>query len=248
MKKENIEKALQACCSDDFYRPALEKPFKQDGYLIATDAHILMAVHPEDASKFDYPDYADNETRSKEKGGYRVPDALSVVKPDERKPYGPSDEFSLNVIRDALEKAGKDPIYEEAECQCEECGGTGKVQDSYYAMATQSDYEVEFECPVCDGTGTVMKETDEVIGHEFSKNQGVGMFGKYFTPTILQKLVTACEALGLNALRLVNFETHSLTFINVPDGSVEYTPVYFLCMSLWLGDDEKNFKLIESGI
>lgn len=242
MDKERIEKALNQCCSDDVWRPSLNAPFKQESFLIATDSHILIAIQVGDTSGYDYPDYADNKARLAD-GGYRVVDALSILKPyAPGKVFEPGDTFSISAIRLASEKFEYESIYDIEEVTCPECNGRGTVEYTYYASSTGKDYDVEFECPVCEGSGTVSGETDKVIGRMPKKKQSVRMFGELIRASVIKKLLTACEILNINGLQLVGRENYKLKFKSLDCDM----PVYFLTIALY-GPDEKE-KIIESGL
>lgn len=52
--KMTRDELLASCCSKSEYRPNLQRPFLQGGYVIATDAHSILALPKEDEDTINY--------------------------------------------------------------------------------------------------------------------------------------------------------------------------------------------------
>lgn len=128
---ENTERLLlNEFVSTDGYRPILEHPFLQNGYVCATDTHVLIRIREDLAA-----------------GKYEEQDKPAVTKIIPQ----PNCEiiFPISKIEDALKRIN---LNERSKflCECDECRGTGEVNWEYVDKSGHRHTMYE-ECPVCDG-------------------------------------------------------------------------------------------------
>lgn len=118
--------------SKDETRPGLADVFRQHGYVIASDGHLLIRV---------LENMVDDLAQISEQG---LPNTDSII-PKELP-------WNKTITKDCLLKAlTKAPKVEE-KIKCEDCHGSGKVEWTYEAQ-NGHEYTDNFECPVCHGKG-----------------------------------------------------------------------------------------------
>ena len=158
--------------------------FRQKGYIVATDGHILLQV-PVDAVA----------------GGDDImeqdhPSVSSVIPKHFDKPKL----LYVKAIESALEKAPK----VDAQKECPECAGGGTVMWTY--EGTEDDYEQEFRCPCCNGKGYV-RTNGEMMP---DPKQVFTMLGiKYYTKD-LQRLIRAIGVAGVKQAKILDHQYHRL--------------------------------------
>lgn len=115
---------------------AINHLFRQDGYVVATDGHILLRVKESAV--------ADGET-------VQAQDAPNVARVMPKEMMAKPRRLSVAKIEQALEQAPKVKAREE----CHDCGGSGFV--TWRFEGEEDEYEKEDRCPCCHGRG--YKET-----------------------------------------------------------------------------------------
>lgn len=128
--------------SDEDFRPGLQKPFEQDGYICATETHVILRV-----DKNLIPKSNDDYTPK-----YRVPTVANVMPtPD------PTFTISLKEIQSCLVALGLN--YDRLTKNCPECGGSGDV-DWYYTDRDGDTHTKIDDCPYCGGSGDIHNGND----------------------------------------------------------------------------------------
>lgn len=128
--------------SDEDFRPGLQKPFEQRGYVCATDAHVVLHVDRNLIPKGN-DDYTPQEY---------VPNVSKVMpKPN------PTFTISIKDLRGCFVALGLN--YDRLTKMCPECGGGGDV-DWYYTDRTGDTHTKVDDCPCCSGTGEVHNGAD----------------------------------------------------------------------------------------
>lgn len=121
----------------DGNRPKLSAPYLKDGYVCATDAHIMARIKAEVLNR-----------------KYNEVEGLNLVLPSGNCNFM----VTLKEIKDTL--AAIPQIDEEIEVrgdkECPECDGEGSVEWGYIDQAGKQHYKF-CDCPVCDGTGYIDK-------------------------------------------------------------------------------------------
>lgn len=170
---------------DNEFRPALTRPFTQEEYIIATDAHVMIVID-KDVCKNQYI------------GAEKTPDALKVFNDIKRTCQ------ELICIDDLFSAESHFDIkYDYMSCKA--CEGSG--------VLTCKECGFDHECEECNGKGTI--ETGETqmrtkisVGTKYIK---IG--NSYFKPHIVDKLLNAMFILGVNScIRLSNEVSHGNIF------------------------------------
>lgn len=115
-------------------RPVMMKPFEQDGYVCATDAHILIRV----AKRFISDDYTTDKS---------TPNVTGVI-PD----YNPQYTVTVNNLRGAFVQRGID--YDNLAVECPYCDDDCEVEWTFEDHDGDT-HTMWAECPCCAGTGYV---------------------------------------------------------------------------------------------
>ena len=122
--------------SEEQMRPTLTKPFKQDGYICATDTHVIICVAEHLIPEGQYK--------------YEVLDKPSVE--EVMPPHDPKFSVSLSELINAFVVSGID--YSTTTVECHECDNDCEVEWKY--TDEDGDEHSRFmECPCCNGTGYV---------------------------------------------------------------------------------------------
>ena len=115
-------------------RPALMKPFEQDGYVCATNAYIILRV----AKRFISEDFSTDK---------HLPDVASVT-PE----HNPISAITIDTLRGEFVRQKID--YDTTTADCPDCDDEGEVEWEY--TDTDGDkHKMWAECPCCGGTGII---------------------------------------------------------------------------------------------
>ncbi len=127
-------------------RPALMKPFEQDGYVCATNAYIILRV----AKRFISEDFSTDK---------HLPDVASVT-PE----HNPISAITIDTLRGEFVRQKID--YDTTTADCPDCDDEGEVEWEY--TDTDGDkHKMWAECPCCGGTGIIpngINKKCQVIG------------------------------------------------------------------------------------
>lgn len=162
----------------DGYRPALEVPFVQNGYVYASDGRILIRVR-ESAAIGDYP-------HSQSPG-------CSLLFMETRK----EKTITIGQLETLLSKVEK---VEETKkvgenIKCEECKGSGDVTWQY------EHWEKKDFCPVCDGDGYTSKTKEVPTGRMIPDPYAAIKLGnKTFQSCYIQTIVETMKLLEIHKI------------------------------------------------
>lgn len=127
-------------------RPALMKPFEQDGYVCATNAYIILRV----AKRFISEDFSTDK---------HLPDVASVT-PE----HNPISAITIDTLRGEFVRQKID--YDTTTADCPDCDDECEVEWEY--TDTDGDkHKMWAECPCCGGTGIIpngINKKCQVIG------------------------------------------------------------------------------------
>lgn len=124
----------------DSFRPALMKPFEQDGFVCAADGHNLIRVSKKFISdEFPTPPQAPNVARV-------IP------------AYKPSLTVFAYRLRHVFVAVGVD--YDRMIARCPECDGDRQVEWEYTDLDGDR-HTMDADCPVCDGSGQIPNGLDK---------------------------------------------------------------------------------------
>ena len=147
---QEYEKLLELFVSkNDYLRPILLEPFKEENFVFASDARSVISVHIcQLPLKLMY--FEDNFLHATEK--FKVKNNCEEV-------------ISVKRMAAAI---GKLPKIR----KCPECKGTGEVEFVYNAKFDGCQYYISKKCPLCDGNGTITHRFAIKIGeHYFTLEQ-----------------------------------------------------------------------------
>lgn len=168
--------------SDDPYLPKLKAPFLCDGYICATETHILLRVRQDLL-----PGYEVNQK-----------DVLNIAAVIH--PVNCDRQITLPQLRAALEQC---PLVDEEvlvspEVPCPECDGEGFVQWEYTDKDHYTHHEV-YNCPVCDGTGIKSLAIYSLTGRKAPADSTyIAIGGIPFSARFLLKIADTMQLLGID--------------------------------------------------
>lgn len=143
MKHPNIVRLFRSFCSDNEKRINLTKPnYYENGYIVATDAHILVMMHD---PEFDKSDCFDSQLEA-----WDVLTAFSDFYQGVKPPIGT---LKLSDFEDVFCQIQKLPEYKDKYAQCPSCDGEGKICCDCCGH--------HYECEKCDGDGEVVVGKEE---------------------------------------------------------------------------------------
>lgn len=185
----------------DPIRPKLSAPYLKDGYVCATDTHIMVRIKAEVLNR-----------------EYNEVEDLNLVLPSGNCNF----KVSLKEINDAL--AAIPQIDEEIEVrgdkECPECDGEGGVEWEYIDQAGKRHYKF-CDCPVCDGTGYIDKPHRIKTGKKIpAEDCPIQIRSVIFESKYLYILRRAMEIIGLSEIRCIH-QKLGLPCIFVVDENIE---------------------------
>lgn len=215
---QKYRKALNMFVGNDILRPALNGPFINEDYAVASDAHALIIFK---ANLLDKIDFVSHE---------KAPNALRVIPIDQ---MGLREVFATSELRDLLDKSNAKfaEKYERKTIECEDCGGTGDVSCTYYDVFGK-EHELEAECPVCEGHTriSVVIETDGtrkyLDGEDCEIREYIKLRNSYFNAQLFERVVDCAELLEVEELVLTSqYSENSATKFEVGEAYVIFMPV-----------------------
>lgn len=199
MNKEKLKEALGLFTDEEELRPAFRKPFRQGGYIVATDNTVIMRVEEQllDGEDFesgnDYPD---------------ITNLFETCSNHTRK------SLTLEKLKEAISKVPLIDQWEDNDVKCTECGGTGMVTYTY--RGRHELYEKHSSCPVCNGHGILTHSVKmaEKVTDPYGR-LALPVMGKLFYCGRWQKIAQAMFLLGIdkvevsrNAASVVALDSH----------------------------------------
>ena len=184
MEKITRQAELLPFVSRNPFHDLTDHVFRQDDYVVATDGHIMVRV-PVDA-------VAGGEDITEQD----KPTVSSVIPKAFDKPRL----LRIKDIEIALEKAPK----VDAQRECPECEGGGKVTWTYDGV--EDEYEEEFRCPCCNGKGYVRDNGEPMPD---PKQTFTVLDIKYKTKD-LQRLIRAISIGGAKQAKILDHQYHRL--------------------------------------
>ena len=165
------------------------KPWRNDGYVIATDGYIMFRFKIENS---------DNAEAYEE-----------IRKPFDAKEADCNLRLKKSDIRETLRSLG-DTEAEPEPMECEDCEGLGYVEWNYEAQ-DGSNYEMLGTCPVCDGKCVITPEERIVLVAINAGNIGHGR--PWYRHFYFQKILAAMDMLGLDEARIVHIRQNEACHI-----------------------------------
>lgn len=156
-------------------REIIKHPFTQDGYVYATDSHILIRVNK---------NIVEGEYQQQEKPG------CSHLFINTRKELVINIEL-LEKLLSNIERVEEEKTVGE-DIVCDECRGEGQVLWEY------KRFEEYFDCPKCDGSGHSIESKNVPTGKMIPDPDAlIELGGKTFSVKYISILIKTMELLGI---------------------------------------------------
>lgn len=189
---KNEQELLSLFCNPKMEAvPHYAKPWKNDGYVIATDGHIMFRF------KQEHSDNAESYSEIRKPFDAKEADCNLLLRRSDI-------QESLRALCDGDSFIRSEPK------RCKDCDGKGIVEWNYEAE-NGTNYEMTDTCPVCHGKGIITDEERIVPVAINAANIGHGW------PTYrnfhIQKILKAMDILGLEEARIVHIRENELLHI-----------------------------------
>jgi len=187
---------------DDKFRSQFHKPFLQAGYVVATNANILIRVRQE-LLKGEYSENSHVPTVSKVLTDYNFNKAVTLEKLEAAIAQCPLEDEEILI---------SEAVY------CPDCDGDGEVEWEYTdkAFITHREYH---ECPVCHGSGTRRPAKYRKTGRKIPEYSApIDVYGLNFRAMLLMTLCDAMRLLGLNQAQYVARHIGKANIFHLIDG------------------------------
>jgi hypothetical protein len=181
--------ALRLFEGKDENRPALLKPFYQDDFVFATDAHAIIMFKKELLTIIDFEPHP------------KAPNALAVIPEGSNKNI----EFETAYLKGLVAEVDKktDELYDVIKHACPDCQGRGYV-DFTFTDYTHSRHEMEGVCPTCEEDDEFYKITSIKTGDEIDVfDKLIQIEDRCFKTKLISQLVSAAELLSVQKVVLV---------------------------------------------
>lgn len=187
---KQVQEILNGYISSDELREAYNTPFTQDGYVVATNGHILIRI-PEGKVDIKY------EKRDKPNVGL-----IFVLQ----------EECDIPISFSKLKKMYDDIPEVDEEEECEACSGDGKVE--YEFVWDNTSYTLDEDCPVCDGSGYLGKTGKKVKDPEKRIKIGNAKFSNRY----IKQIIDTMQMFEFTSIRLVSNPKFSANIFNLDEG------------------------------
>lgn len=178
-------------------REQYAKPWKQDGYVLATDGYIMFRFKQEHSD--DVEAYGSG-----------------------RRFFAKASDCNLllrrsDIIETLQQIEGDDPITDEHFVQCEECEGVGYVEWCYEVKDGSKTYDMLDTCPVCGGSGCAKNKDISPLVSINAMN--IGRKSPMFKCFYISKILKAMDILGVQEARIVNIEYAGMLHVILDDAT-----------------------------
>lgn len=170
---------------EDNLRPYMTAPFLKNGYVCATEAHILIKIKAETLN-----------------GEYRETEFCNIEWPADNCNFFVSLQ-EIETVLSSIPKVEEEKKIRE-DIMCMECAGEGVVEWEYQDKSGHYHY-VEHECPMCEGSGFKSEsryvKTRRMIPYEES---GIQVRRIVIKAEFLEVLSKAMRIIGVDEIRCVH--------------------------------------------
>lgn len=151
MEKKTVIELFQKFVGTSDFRVTLRKPFKQDGYFVATDGHSLISI-PDDYMDLEFEPAINPPNNIK-----------GLIERDGGKDYKISSKALLEFIE-------KNVLMIPESQECSECDGDGY---------RECDLGHEHDCEICDGTGKIIPRNPKNVKNKKTIFEICGVWYSY---------------------------------------------------------------------
>lgn len=202
MKYTFDEKSLLALFTDpdNTVFTQYREPHTRDGYVLASDGHILLRIKADTL-----------------RGTYAPTDKMSIKLPEESS----GKTIAAADIQKALSEVPQidETINTGEDEECEECDGTGLVFWEYNDRKFV-DHEMEADCPICGGSGFSRLGKVKKTGRKVPDPEAcIRIFSFCISAKHLQKMLSAMMIMGTDEATLVA-QTFQLSVFRI-DGNIQ---------------------------
>lgn len=179
MKKFDVDELLQMFVSTEDFRATLKRPWRKDGYIMASDSHILVRVNG-DLSDKEYPTNGPAFCFS------LGTESIGILT------AGDIDDVLTNCpLVDDTRRV-------EVEVECPECEGEGQVEWQYGIHSEKHD------CPMCLGEGKLSEIQEVPTGHKVISSKSFLQMGEQFVGAYYIDLIRkVMDLIGLEAVDVI---------------------------------------------
>lgn len=219
MNKEQIDKALRIACGNDELRPVMSTPFSCNGWNMATDSHVILAVEGD-------PMYARAESKAAKPIDEQCAEWAERV-------HTPARDLTITAeqVREAM--ALWPMVDDDNEVECKECGGSGSVECECHC-GDQHDRD----CETCKGKGMTRSKVPVGKTPNPAEKVSIGGFAA-LGPLTWTKLALIVEALDIKELRVTNGSSNGMMRMEAVG-----MPVVLILMPVMTDANEKFFYTI----
>lgn len=177
LEKITIDELIQQFTSKDILKPGMLNPCLINGFVVATNGHVLIKVKQDFVS-----------------GSYKYVDGFPNVDKVLNSPLLEQPVFfNKELLRERFDKYRVIPVYDMKECK--ECEGDGWLE---------CDLGHDHECEKCKGKG---ETKNGIIGQEFLFNRNEGdcsLANALFNPNYAYLLIKCADIISEETIRLVS--------------------------------------------
>lgn len=217
----NEQELLSLFYDKDDIRPSMSAPYLKNGYVCATESHILIRIKAETLN-----------------GEYKEVDGLNLTLPR----YNCNFTISLQDIKTALANI---PQVEEVKrfggnVICQECNGEGEVEWEYRDKRGHYYYDY-FECPACNGSGYLDAPTSIKTGKKIPDlDSPIRVRNEPIRAAFIEILGKAMEIIGVDKVWCVHQASRKPVIFRVDDNiEIAIMPVVAESVYLIHGRDVK---------
>lgn len=220
MQHPNIVKFFRSFCSNDYNRVDLTKPnYYDNGYVVATDAEILVIMHD--------PEFDKSDCFNSRLDAFSVLSPFSVCYQGKRYPIGT---LKLSDFEDVFVQIQKLPEYENKYADCPICNGEAVVECDCCGH--------ESDCENCDGEGVVVVGKDETGHYRFPDDHRFVVNGVSLGLRVTNKLCEKLKLIDAKELEVFDGMDNCRIFYRVKD-----TNIYILQMGLMDSDNTTTYDI-----
>lgn len=183
---------------ENYMRPIMSAPYLKNGYVCATEGHILIRIKAETLS-----------------GEYNEIESLNILWPADTCNFI----ISLQEIETALSSI---PQVEEEkqigkDIECEECEGVGLVEWRYEDKSGRCHYD-DCDCPICDGSGYESRARYEKTGRMIPDEKcHIAVRDSVLRVRCISTLMQAMRIIGVDEVRCVHQDIYDPCAFRIDD-------------------------------
>lgn len=170
---------------EDDLHPYITAPYLKNGYVCATDAHILIRIKAEILN-----------------GEYKETERCNIDLPSDNCNFIISLQEIEKILSSIPQVEEKVKVGEDIKCM--ECDGTGEVEWEYQDRSGHYHYE-DHECPICEGSGFDSESQYVKTGRMIPDNEcTIQIRSIVFKAKFIEVLSKAMKIIGIDEIQCVH--------------------------------------------